>query len=253
MITDWHFYAAAIPGTILLGLGKGGFAGIGMLALPLLSLVLPPLQAAAILLPILMVQDIVGVWAFRRDFSAMHLKLLFPGGMFGMLIGYFTASRVSTGFVLLLVGLIGAVFALYQFLRSPPADAAPRTPGVAAASFWSTICGFTSFIANAGGPPFQVVMLPQKLSPRVYAGTQAIYFAVINYVKFVGFIHLGQVSMTNLTTSAVLFPLAIVATLGGVWLLKRVSSDNFYRVVVTLTFLVGLKLIWDGLRQLGLF
>ncbi len=126
MITDWHFYAAAIPGTILLGLGNGGFAGIGMLALPLLSLVLPPLQAAAILLPILMVQDIVGVWAFRRDFSAAHLKLLFPGGMFGMLIGYFTASRVSTGFVLLLVGLIGAVFALYQFLRSPPADAAPR-------------------------------------------------------------------------------------------------------------------------------
>ena len=52
MITDWHFYAAAIPGTILLGLGKGGFSGIGMLALPLLALVMPPLQAAAILLPI---------------------------------------------------------------------------------------------------------------------------------------------------------------------------------------------------------
>lgn len=253
MITDWHFYAAAIPGTILLGLGKGGFAGIGILALPLLSLVMPPLQAVAILLPILMVQDIVGVWAFRRDFSTRHLKQMFPGGMFGMLIGYFTASWVSTGFVLLLVGLIGAAFSLDQFLCPPPADAPPRQPGVAATSLWSIICGFTSFIANAGGPPYQVVVLPQKLPPRVYAGTQAIFFAVINYVKFVGFVHLGQVSMTNLTTSAVLFPLAIVATLGGVWLVKRVSSKGFYTIVLTLTFFVGLKLIWDGLRQLGLF
>jgi len=253
MITDWHFYAAAIPGTILLGMGKGGFSGIGMLALPLLALVMPPLQAAAILLPILMVQDIVGVWAFRRDFSKNHLKLMFPGGMLGMLIGYFTAARVPGGFVLVMVGLIGVVFVLDQVLRKRPVDAPPVRPPFIKASLWSTICGFTSFIANAGGPPFQVVMLPQKLPPRVYAGTSAIFFAVINYVKFPAFVYLGQVSATNLATSAVLFPLAIVATMAGVWLVKKVPAEGFYKIIQTLTFCVGVKLIWDGLRQLEIF
>ncbi len=249
MITDWHFYAAAIPGTIMLGLGKGGFYGIGMLALPLLALVMPPLQAAAILLPIL----IVGVWAFRRDFSKKHLKLLFPGGMLGMLIGYFTASRVPGGFVLLIVGLIGVVFVLDQMLRKRPLNLAPVQPPFIRASFWSTICGFTSFIANVGGPPYQVVMLPQKLPPRVYAGTSAIFFAVINYIKFPAFISLGQISATNLATSAVLFPLAIVATMAGVWIVKKVPAEGFYKIIQTLTFCVGVKLIWDGLRQLEVF
>ena len=253
MITDWHFYAAAIPGVILLGLGKGGFSGIGMLALPLLALIMPPLEAAAILLPILMVQDIVGVWAFRRDFSKEHLKLMFPGAMLGMLIAYFTASRVPSGFVLILVGLIGVVFVAYQTARRLPPSITPVKPPFIQASFWATICGFTSFIANAGGPPYQVVMLPQRLPPRLYAGTSAVYFGVINYVKFVGFISLGQVSMTNLTTSAVLFPLAIVATMAGVWTVKKVAADGFYKAVQTLTFCVGIKLIWDGLRQLQVF
>lgn len=252
MITDWIFYAAAIPAVLLLGLGKGGFAGIGILALPLIALVVPPIQAIAIILPILMVQDIVSVWAFRKDFSRDVLKIVFPGAAIGLVLGYLTAARVSNAGVLVLVGLISVVFVGYQVLSPKRSQAPPQSPRWGKGTFWSAIAGFTSFIANAGGPPFQVFMVPLKLPPKVYAGTGAVYFAVLNYIKFFAFMHLGQVSQANLSTSAVLFPLAIVATLGGVWLVKRVPLQIFYRIIYTLTLMVGLKLIWDGTRAFGL-
>ncbi|HEY8579089.1 MAG TPA: sulfite exporter TauE/SafE family protein [Beijerinckiaceae bacterium] len=253
MITDWHFYAVAAPAVLLLGLGKGGFSGVAVLSMPLMSLVLPPIQAAAFILPILMVQDIVGVWAFRRDYSAKNLKYLFPGGLFGLFLGWAFARTVSDGAILLIVGLISTVFVLYQLARRQAEARPPEPPRLAKAGLWSVVCGFTSFIANAGGPPFQVYMLPQKLPPRVYAGTSTIFFAVFNYLKFPAFIQLGAVSPGALATSAALFPLAIAAVAGGVWLVRRVDAASFYKLVYGLTFCVGLKLMWDGARRLGAF
>lgn len=251
MITDPVFYYVAIPAVLLMGLGKGGFAGVGILGLPLLALVIPPLQAVAIILPILMVQDIVGVWAFRKDFSRINLKILMPGSCLGMIVGYFTAANVSDAGVLIMVGLIAIIFVAYSILRRSDKSSMPQDASWGKGSFWGTIAGFTSFIANAGAPPYQVYMIPLKLPPKEFAGTGAMYFALLNYIKFFAFMHLGQVSAPNLATSAVLFPLAIIATIGGVWLVKRVPLLVFYRITYALTAIVGLKLIWDGLRALG--
>ena len=251
MISDWVFYAVAIPAVLLLGLGKGGFSGIGILSLPLLSLVIPPVQAVAITLPILMVQDLVSVWAFRRDYSVENLKILMPGGCLGLAAGYFTAARVPGAAVLVVVGVISLSFVAYSLLRRAPAGELPQRPDWVKGSFWAVVAGFTSFIANAGGPPYQIYIIPQKLPPKIYAGTGAIYFAIFNYTKFFAFMHLGFMSSEVLLTSAVLFPLAIVATLGGVWLVKRVPLGVFYKLIYALTFVMGIKLMWDGLRGLG--
>ncbi len=253
MISDWAFYAIAIPAVILLGLGKGGFSGIGILSLPLLSIVIPPIQAVAITLPILMVQDLVSIWAFRKDYSSRNLLILLPGGTLGLIAGYFTAARVSNAAVLIIVGLISIVFVAYSLLHRSAENAPPREPSWGAGSFWGTVAGFTSFIANAGGPPYQVYIVPQKLPPKVYAGTGAIYFAIFNYTKFFAFMKLGFLSRENLLTSAALFPLAIAATLGGVWVVRRVPVKIFYKLIYALTFVMGVKLIWDGAKGLRLF
>lgn len=252
MISDPLFYLLAIPAVIVLGLGKGGFAGIGILALPLLSMVVPPVQAVAITLPILMVQDIVSVWAFRRDYSRENLKILLPGGGVGLLAGYLTAAHVSSAAVLALVGVISLAFVVYSLTRRAPGDEPPRPPDWARGSFWGSIAGFTSFIANAGGPPYQVYIVPQKLPPKVYAGTGAIYFMIFNYTKFFAFMNLGFMTREVLMTCAILFPLAVGATMGGVWLVKRVPLQIFYKIIYTLTFVMGAKLLWDGLRGLQL-
>ena len=248
MITDWSFYLVAIPAVMCNGMGKGGFSGLGGLSLPLMSLMISPVQAAAITLPILMLQDVVSLGAYRAHIDWRNVRLALPGTMVGIAVGAFLAAKVTPAFVQLLVGFIAAGFVLTNVRADAKAPAA--RPDRAKATLWSTISGFTSFIANAGGPPMQVYLMPQKLAPPVFAGTMTMLFAIVNWVKFIAFIALGQVSTANLSTSAALAPIAVASTFLGVWMVRRMSGAKFYPIVKGLTFLVGLKLIWDGAHGL---
>jgi len=252
MITDPLFYAFAVPAVFLMGIGKGGFSGVALLAVPLMAFVVPPLQAAAIALPILMAQDVVSVWAFRREFSARNLKLLLPGGLLGLFFGYLLAREVSGAAILLILGVTATLFVAQRAFRGRGETAATQ-PAALPAALWGSFSGFTSFIAHAGFPPLQVYLMPQKLAPSVYAGTATIYFAILNYIKFPIYLHLGQINTENLATSAVLAPLAVASTAAGVWLVRRVPIGPFYAIVYALTLVLGLKLMWDGARGLGLF
>jgi uncharacterized protein len=244
----WQFYLAAVPAVILVGLSKGGFSGLSLLSIPLLALVTSPIRAAAIMLPILIVQDVVSVWAYRRSFNPRIVAIMIPGGILGIAIAAITAAYVTDAIVVLGVGLIASGFVLYTWLFKPGARSGPGS--IPAGVFWGACSGFTSFIANAGGPPFQVYVLPQRLAPQLYAGTMTMVFAAINWLKVAAFFAIGQVSLANFRISATLFPLAIAATLAGIWLVRRVSGRLFYRIVYLFTFLVGLKLIFDGTRSL---
>jgi hypothetical protein len=88
---EMHFYLVAITVVVLYGLSKGGFSGLGSLGVPILSLVTSPVRAAAIVLPILIVQDWVSVWAFRRDYSLRTLLILTPSAFIG--VGLLVAAR----------------------------------------------------------------------------------------------------------------------------------------------------------------
>jgi uncharacterized membrane protein YfcA len=48
----------------------------------------------------------------------------------------------------------------------------------------------------------------------------------------------------------VLLPLAIASTWAGVWLVRRVPGQAFYRIIYVLLILVGVKLAWDGAARL---
>jgi uncharacterized protein len=250
MSMDWPFYLVAIPAVILVGLSKGGFSGLSALAMPLLSLELSPVRAAAILLPILIVQDGVSVWAFRRDFEPRNLIIMIPASLIGIGAGWLLAAHVSEALVRLAVGLISIGFVAYMILRSRGGEPAPRQGKVAPGIFWGALAGFTSFVSHAGAPPFQVYVMPQGLSPRIFAGTATMFFAAANLLKVPPYFALGQFSRENLTSAATLFPLAILATLAGVWLVRRVPADRFYNLVYALTFLVGVRLVWEGLGEL---
>jgi uncharacterized membrane protein YfcA len=246
----WQFYLAAIPAVILVGLSKGGFSGLSLLSIPLLALVTSPIRAAAVMLPILIVQDIVSVWAYRRSFNRRIVAIMIPGGILGIALAAITAAYVTDAIIVLGVGLIASGFVLYTWLRPSGVRETPRAGSIPAGIFWGACSGFTSFIANAGGPPFQVYVLPQRLPPQIYAGTMTMVFAAINWLKVAAFFAIGQVSLANFSISATLFPLAIVATLAGIWLVRRVSGRLFYRIIYVFTFVIGLKLIFDGTRSL---
>jgi uncharacterized protein len=251
MSGEVQFYLVAIPAVILFGLSKGGFSGLGTIGVPMLSLVASPVRAAAIILPILLVQDWLSVWAFRRDFSPRNLIILIPSSIIGVAVGWLFAARVSDDAVRLAIGVISIVFVLYMLIRDRLGRAPVEKPGVPSGILWGSLSGFTSFVSHAGSPPFQVYVMPQYLKPPVFAGTATMFFAAVNLLKVPPYFLLGQFNRDNLFVSAGLIPVAILSTFGGVWLTRRVSADRFYAVILALTFLIGVKLTYDAVRALA--
>ena len=251
MSGEMQFYLVAIPAVILFGLSKGGFSGLSTLGMPMLSLVASPVRAAAIVLPILIVQDWVSVWAFRRDYSLRNLIILTPSAMIGVGLGWLLAARVSEDAVRLAIGVISIAFVVYMLIRDRLGRAPVEKPGVPSGVLWGSLSGFTSFVSHAGAPPFQVYVMPQYLKPRIFAGTATMFFAAVNLLKLPGYFLLGQLSPDNLIVSAWLLPVAVLSTFAGVWLVRRVSADRFYAVILALTFLIGVKLTYDAVRALA--
>jgi hypothetical protein len=245
-----EFYLATVPAVIVLGLSKGGIVGLGTLAMPMLSLFESPVKAAAILLPIMVVQDWVSVWAYRRDFSPPNLVILLPSSLIGVGLGWLLAARVTEDTVRLVVGAISIAFVLYMLIRDRLGSAPKEKPGVPGGILWGSVAGFTSFISHAGAPPFQVYVMPQNLRPRVFAGTATMFFAAVNLIKLPPYFLLGQFSRENLTVSAVLIPVALLSTFAGVWLVRRVAAERFYAILLALTFLIGVKLTYDAVQAL---
>jgi len=248
--TDPLFYIVGTIAVVIVGLGKGGFSGLGLLSTPLLALVLPPIQAAAVMMPILVVQDVLSVWVYRKTFDRRNSLILITGGLIGVAAGWILAKAVPEAVVLLMMGLVAVVFVLLYWKRRHGTASHAKAGGVASGVFWGAVGGYTSFVAHAGAPPFQVYTMPLRLPPTVYAGTSTMYFAAINAFKFVAYAQLGQFSPTNIGMSAVMLPIAIGSTFLGVWLVRRIDAARFYDIIYAITGLIGLKLIWDGVRDL---
>lgn len=246
MSSDWYLWLAGCA-AFLVGLSKGGLPAIGMLAVPVLSLVMSPVQAAVMLLPIYVISDLMGIYLYRRDFSAPNLRILLPAGVFGVFVGWLTASMVSDRAITFLIGAIGVAFCLNAWLRKG-VNAPPEPVHAGKGWFWGTLAGFTSFISHAGAPPYQVYMLPQKLPKAEFAGTSTILFAVINAAKILPYQNLRPYSMDTLHSAAVLIPFALVGAVSGAYLTRRIAEAWFYRIVQGGLFVVSLKLIADGLR-----
>jgi uncharacterized membrane protein YfcA len=226
----------------IVGLSKGGLPIVAMLSVPIMSLFMPPMTAAILLLPIYIVSDMVGVWLYRKHYSLINLKILLPAGLFGVFIGWATASIISNELVALLVGIMGLSFVAYTwFGKSRLKEAREATTGKGL--FWGTIAGFTSFISHTGGPPFQVYTLPQKLEKLVFAGTATIFFAIINLSKLPPYLALRGYSADDLNLALWLVPSALLGTFMGAHLTKILKDRWFFGLIETGLLLVSIKLI----------
>lgn len=243
------FYLFAIPAVLLIGLAKGGFSGLGALAMPLIALGMDPVQGAAILLPILIVQDAVSVAAFRKSWDGHVLAVMLPGAAAGVVLGWWLATSVSSNGILLSVGAISLVFGFYRLWieRGARIAASSKSPDWVG-SLFGIATGFTSQIAHAGGPPFQMWVMPRRLPRDTFIGTTAIFFAVLNWIKVPAYAALGQFTRANALATAALLPFAIFGAIAGVWLIRKVAPERFYTLVYALMVVAGAKLLWDGLH-----
>ncbi|MGV6875542.1 sulfite exporter TauE/SafE family protein [Pseudochelatococcus sp. B33] len=248
MTGDIEVMALAMLAAFIVGLSKGGLANVGSAAVPIMALVMPPLAAAAMLLPIYILSDVVGVWLYRRSYSRRNLAILIPAGLAGVIVGWAVASRMSDAVAGLLVGVIGIAFCLHFWLRRSSAQASRAD--VPRGLFWGTLTGFTSFITHSGGATFQIYTMPQRMEKLVFAGTSTILFATINAAKLIPYWQLQQMDLRP-STLALLVPTAIAGTFSGAWITKTMPTEAFFRFIQAALFLISVKLVFDAVRTLA--
>lgn len=250
LITDPWFYAVAIPVVLLTGISKTGFPGLfaGM-AVPFLSLVISPVQAAAVMLPVLCLIDLWGLAAYKGVWDRRNLRIMIVGATLGIALGGLAFGTLPDSAVKLVTGVIAVLFGLNNLLgwtKKRPPSAASWPKGM----FWSTMSGFTSTVAHAGGPPIYAYLIPQRMERNLYIGTTVWFFFYVNYAKLVPYWLLGQLGAANLLTALALTPLVPAGVWLGAWLQRRVKSDRvFYLVCYWAMLLVGIRLIYDAIAH----
>ncbi len=232
---------------VMVGLSKGGLPTVGMLSVPILSLFMSPIKAVVMLLPIYIISDVVGLWLYRKNFSAINLKILIPAGVGGVLVGWLTASLVSDAAVKMMIGLMGVGFVLNAWHKRKSEQAASPASW-RRGSLWGVIAGFASFISHAGGPPFQVYLLPQKLPKIVFAGTSTLFFTAINLVKLAPYHQLRPYDTEQMMGTLVLIPFALIGTVVGAYLTRKIADEWFFKGVQIGLLLISLKLIADAFQ-----
>lgn len=247
---DLPTLGTTLAAVLLVGLSKGGLGGaFALMGVPLLALVMPPVQAAALLLPVLLMMDAVSLWTWRGFYDRALLRMMLPSAMVGITIGALAAAFTSDAMVRLLVGVVALVFVARETVwKARHAPVLGHRPVLA----WvcGTAAGFTSFVAHAGGPPYQVYAMPLRLDPKVFTGSSVIFFAVVNLAKVLPYAALGQLDAATLRSGLLMLPLAVMATLAGAAIVRRMRGDVFYSFMYAMIALVAVKLIWDGLTGL---
>lgn len=245
MITDPWFYACAIVAVLIVGIAKGGLGGgVAIVGVPLMSLTIAPVKAAAIMLPILLLMDVFAVRVWWKRWDATILRTMFPGALLGTLVGLATFRILSNDAMRLLVGAMAMAIAIAWYIGPPHTDTKPAS--MLRGTFWSTLSGFTSFGIHAGGPPIQAYLLPQRLDKSLFQATTVAFFFVVNWLKLPAYAWLDQLDLNNLSTSLILAPLAPL----GIWIGRiahdRIDESAFYHVIYGSLIVIGSKLIYDA-------
>ena len=247
MPSDLAFYAVAIPAVLIFGISKGGFGGgLGIAAVPLMALAVSPAVAAGILLPLLMLMDAIGVWAYRRRFDHRIVRAMLPGALAGITSASLAFHYLDDDLIRVLLGLIATGFAADYFLRNKR-TAPPRRHSPKRAAFWGGVAGFTSTVAHAGGPSFQIYVLPQQLPKMMFAGTSTILFALLNLSKVPPYIALGLMHWGQTSTILLLAPVAVFGAWAGYRLTLIIPEKGFFVLVDVALLAISLMLIQAGL------
>ncbi|WP_423707915.1 sulfite exporter TauE/SafE family protein [Undibacterium sp. WLX3042] len=241
----WLVAAFAV---LITGISKSGLGGaLGGLAVPFLSLWISPRDAAAVMLPILIAMDMVGIRAWSGKADWRDLRVLIPGAIVGIVLGTLAFGVMSDRLVKGMIGLIAVGFTLDRLLRHRGQATTEQRPPRMFGWFSGVGAGFTSTLAHAGGPPVMIYLLSWRQPRETFVATTVFFFSVINLAKLPFYIALGLFSIDTLTMSAILLPLVPAGVWIGMRLLTRIPERPFYLFATAALGLSGVKLLWDGL------
>jgi uncharacterized membrane protein YfcA len=213
----------------------------------LFATALPARTSTAALLLLLIVGDAFALIAYRRHADWPTLLRLAPAVVVGLLAGFAFLAIGNDDIVRRAIGVILLAMiavTLWRRSRQGRADAALVAHGAVAASSYGALAGFTTMVANAAGPVMSMYFLSMRTPVRVFLGTSAWFFAIVNVFKLPFLAGIGLLDAQVLLTDAVLVPLVILGAFGGLWLARRMKQQVFDRIVIGLTIVGAVYLLF---------
>ncbi|MFK3677759.1 sulfite exporter TauE/SafE family protein [Microbacterium sp. NPDC090218] len=245
-LDPWAWAALAVAAAAI-GISKTALPGGSILAIALFAAVLPARTSTAAMLLLLMVGDVFALIAYRRHAHWPTLLRLAPAVVAGLLAGFAFLALAGDGIVRRAIGVILllmiAVTLWRRWRQSRSSDVAPASGGIVLAGAYGTLGGFTTMVANAGGPVMSMYFLATRTPVQVFLGTSAWFFAIINVIKVPFLAGLGLFQPPVLLMDAVLAPLVVVGALLGLRLARRMNQRMFDRIVIVLTILGAVYLL----------
>jgi len=244
--------AVAALCVLIISFTKGAFGGgFAIIGIPLLALVMDPLVAGAFLAPLFCVGDVVALRYWRpATWSRPDLQILVPAQLVGMGLGFLALNVANRSLFAIAIALITLIFTAHWFTGGRMVVKRPRSLGKGVAA--GTVSGLTSMVAHAGGPPVAMYLLPLGLPKSVYAGTTYLFFVVSNFAKVGPWLVLAAPTPELWWLMAMSVPVIVIGVWLGWRLHERLDQRQMYSACYALLVVVGLKLLWDGLKGYGL-
>ena len=260
-----QFLCVGCLAVLVMGAAKGGFAGVGILSVPLMIYACggDSLLANGIILPLLLACDYVTLIIWWRKWDARVVLLLLPGMVLGIAlatvtlklferIGQTQASRdVTNAALTLAIGLLAVGFTLLWAIRLARGKLAPFRPNLWHGLAFGSAAGFTSTLANAAGPISTMYFLPQQMPKGRFVASTVLYFWIGNHLKLPTYIGLHLMTADSLKAVALFFPAVVVGSLLGVYLHNRVNEKWFSTIIYSLLAVMGAHLTVTSTIKLG--
>ncbi|MDU0300410.1 sulfite exporter TauE/SafE family protein [Streptomyces sp. PAL114] len=247
-LTGWQFAALALA-ALLVGFSKTAVSGANTVSLAVFAAVLPARASTGVLLPILIAGDVLAVLTYRRHAHWPTLWRLFPAVAAGVVVGTVFLMWADDGIVRTSIGAILLLMSAVTVWRRRRADAEEEPGAVTTkadrvkARSYGVLGGFTTMVANAGGPVMSMYLLSAGFRKLGFLGTSAFFFLIVNTSKLPFSAGLGLIDADSLLLDAALVLFVVPGAFLGKWAVTRINQRLFERLVIAATVLGGLQLL----------
>ncbi|EMF52150.1 MULTISPECIES: sulfite exporter TauE/SafE family protein [Streptomyces] len=252
-MTLWHLSTAELAAlafaALLVGFSKTAVSGANTVSLAIFAAVLPARASTGVLLPILIVGDVLAVLTYRRHAHWPTLWKLFPAVGAGVVLGTLFLIRADDQIVRTSIGAILLLMAAVTIRRRRTADkddepdAVTTRAGRVKARSYGVLGGFTTMVANAGGPVMSLYLLSAGFRKLGFLGTSAFFFLIVNVSKVPFSVGLGLIDAHSLLLDAALALFVVPGAFLGKWAVNRINQKLFEQLVIAATIVGGLQLL----------
>jgi len=241
--------ALAVLGALLIGISKTGVAGLGILVAAIFANLMPAKLSSGFVLPMLIMGDLMAVYAYRGHADYRQALRLFPWTLPGILLGYFAFGVVNDKQARLMIGVIVALMVAWHLVRKftvkkPAAGTVPvETHSTLSVALLGISAGFTTLVANAAGPIMTLYLLAMGMPKMAFVGTAAVFFCGLNLLKVPFMVSLGSIQWSSLGWNLALAPAVLLGAWLGKKLLGKISQKWFEYIALTLSAAAAVKLL----------